>query len=151
MPEVFLAASPLVASAYGQRRVGLRPTPKIPAAREKNLWYPGYCTPNNLPNEPDCLYPLESWGIWISGNSCLWNAESITFLLTESRILGCGIQNTTQGTVIPLTIGIWNLSSTDKEAGIQYWNLESVLDCFTWGKNHYAIKPDNMQLYNSVL
>jgi len=24
-----------------RRRVGLRPTPKIPAAREKNLWYPG--------------------------------------------------------------------------------------------------------------
>jgi len=38
---VFLAASPLVASAYGRRCVGLRPTPKIPAAREKNLWYPG--------------------------------------------------------------------------------------------------------------
>ena len=36
--SVFLAAS-----AYGRRRVGLRPTPKIPAAREKNLWYPGYC------------------------------------------------------------------------------------------------------------
>ena len=29
-------------SAYGRRRVGLRPTPKLPAAREKNLWYPGY-------------------------------------------------------------------------------------------------------------
>ena len=30
------------AVSYGRRRVGLRPTPKIPAAREKNLWYPGY-------------------------------------------------------------------------------------------------------------
>ena len=30
MPETFL-----VASAYGRRCVGLRPTPKIPAAREK--------------------------------------------------------------------------------------------------------------------
>ena len=30
----------VVASAYGRRRVGLRPTPKIPATREKNLWYP---------------------------------------------------------------------------------------------------------------
>ena len=29
------------ASAYGRRCVGLRPTPKIPAVREKNLWYPG--------------------------------------------------------------------------------------------------------------
>ena len=35
--SVFLAAS-----AYGRRCVGLPPTPKIPAAREKNLWYPGY-------------------------------------------------------------------------------------------------------------
>ena len=40
--KVFLATSLLVASAYGRRCVGLRPTPKIPAAREKNLWYPGY-------------------------------------------------------------------------------------------------------------
>ena len=24
------------------RGFGLRPTPKIPTAREKNLWYPGY-------------------------------------------------------------------------------------------------------------
>ena len=40
VPETFL---PLVASAYGRRCVGLRSTPKlIPAAREKNLWYPGY-------------------------------------------------------------------------------------------------------------
>ena len=37
VPEVFL-----VASAYGRRCVGLRPTLNIPAAREKNLWYPGY-------------------------------------------------------------------------------------------------------------
>ena len=42
VPEVFLAASPLVNSAYGRRCVGLQPTPKIPAAREKNLWHPGY-------------------------------------------------------------------------------------------------------------
>ena len=32
----------LGARDYGRRCVGLRPTPKIPAAREKNLWYPGY-------------------------------------------------------------------------------------------------------------
>ena len=31
----------LVTRAYGQRCVGLRPTPKIPAVRGKNLWYPG--------------------------------------------------------------------------------------------------------------
>ena len=30
------------ASAYGRGCVRLRPTPKIPAARKKNLWYPGY-------------------------------------------------------------------------------------------------------------
>ena len=32
VPETFLALFP----------VSVRPTPKIPAAREKNLWYPGY-------------------------------------------------------------------------------------------------------------
>ena len=52
MPEVFLAASPLVASAYVRRGVGLRPTPKIPAAREKNLWYPGYNLLDGL-SEPE--------------------------------------------------------------------------------------------------
>ena len=46
VPGTFLAgfpvfAPPLVASADGQRGV-FRPTPKIPAAREKDLWYPGY-------------------------------------------------------------------------------------------------------------
>ena len=41
VPEVFLMASPLMNSAYSRRCVGLQPTPKIPAAREKNLWYPG--------------------------------------------------------------------------------------------------------------
>ena len=48
VPETFLARLPvlsslfLAASAYGRRCVGLRPTPKIPAAREKNLCSPGY-------------------------------------------------------------------------------------------------------------
>ena len=47
VPETFLARFPvsvksfLAASAYGRRCVGLRPTPKISSAREKNLWYPG--------------------------------------------------------------------------------------------------------------
>ena len=53
MPETFLALFPVsvksLASAYGRRRVGLRPTPKIPAAREKNLWYPGYGRPFSPP------------------------------------------------------------------------------------------------------
>ena len=48
VPEVFLVALLLVASAYGQRCVGLRPTPKIPTARKKNLWYPGYVPPNGV-------------------------------------------------------------------------------------------------------
>ena len=34
-PEVSLAASQLVAPAYGRRCVGLRPTPKIPAHARK--------------------------------------------------------------------------------------------------------------------
>ena len=33
--------APLRARGFS-RGLGLRPTPKIPAAREKNLWYPGY-------------------------------------------------------------------------------------------------------------
>ena len=48
--QVFIVASPLVASAYGRRCVGLRPTPKIPAVREKNLWYPGYDFGGHQPN-----------------------------------------------------------------------------------------------------
>ena len=46
VPENFLSAVSVrfVASAYGRRCVSLRPTPKGPAAREKNLWYPGYCS-----------------------------------------------------------------------------------------------------------
>ena len=44
VPETFQARLPLVASAYDRSCVGLRPTPKIPAAREKNLWYPEYRT-----------------------------------------------------------------------------------------------------------
>ena len=36
----FLPASPLVTSAYGRTCVGLRPAPKIPAAREKKLLVP---------------------------------------------------------------------------------------------------------------
>ena len=46
VPETFLSAVSVrfVASAYGRRCVSLRPTPKGPAAREENLWYPGYCS-----------------------------------------------------------------------------------------------------------
>ena len=48
--QVFLSparkASPLVNLAYGRRCVDLQPTPKIPAAREKNLWYLGYIASN---------------------------------------------------------------------------------------------------------
>ena len=40
--QVFIVTrAKLVASAYGGRCVGLRPTPKIPVAHEKKLWYPG--------------------------------------------------------------------------------------------------------------
>ena len=49
-----------MASAYGRRRVGLRPTPKIPAAREKNLWYPGYSElEDNQRNCSECKKLLE--------------------------------------------------------------------------------------------
>ena len=67
VPETFLArfpvsvtfgivtrASPLVASAYGRRCVGLQPTPEIPAAREKNLWYPGWSLWGTLSKNFQC-------------------------------------------------------------------------------------------------
>ena len=47
-------ASPLVASAYGRRCVGLQPTPEIPAAREKNLWYPGWSLWGTLSKNFQC-------------------------------------------------------------------------------------------------
>ena len=42
VPDALLARFPV----SGRRRVGLRPTPKLPAAREKNLWYLGYSDQN---------------------------------------------------------------------------------------------------------
>ena len=53
----FLAASPLVASACGSRCVGLRPAPKIPAAREKNHWYPGKRTNESVKEEVEYWNP----------------------------------------------------------------------------------------------
>ena len=42
--QVFIVTRAAPGFGLRRRRVGLRPTPKIPAAREKNLWYPGYFT-----------------------------------------------------------------------------------------------------------
>ena len=70
VPETFLARF-LVASAHC---VVLRPTPKIPTAREKNLWYPGYhsvavvCLLKHVFS--DCFYPHE--GVW--GTSRAWDS-----------------------------------------------------------------------------
>ena len=50
---------------------------------------------------------LKESGFWNQGNFCLWNPE----------FLGFEIGNTAQGSGIPLTIGIQNLSATDKD-----WN-----------------------------
>ena len=44
--------------------------------------------------------------------------------LVESGIVGFVIWNTALGVRIPLTIGIRNLSSTDKESAIQYLESE---------------------------
>ena len=71
-------------------------------------------------------------GFCNSGNFCLWNLES--------WVLEFGIHLKESG--IPLTIGIQNPSSTDKESGIQYLesgtagNPESKtgLDSLTWGE-----------------
>ena len=53
----------------------------------------------------------------------IWIPWSDNFLLVESGILGFGIQNTAQGILNLLTIGIQNPRTTDKESRIQY--LES--------------------------
>ena len=57
VPETFLARFRFLSSLYSDPLekfflatsaycVGLRPAPKIPAVREKSLWYPGYLNPN---------------------------------------------------------------------------------------------------------
>ena len=55
-----------------RRRVGLRPTPKIPAAREKNLWYPGYGRP---------FFPPESY---FSGGE-KWRPEMRVFASYDAK------------------------------------------------------------------
>ena len=47
----------LAASACGSRCVGLRPAPKIPAAREKNHWYPGKRTNESVKEEVEYRNP----------------------------------------------------------------------------------------------
>ena len=86
-------------------------------------------------------------GILNPGKVCSWNPESGKSLLVASRILEFGIRNTAQGIRSPtntpvLTIGIHNLSETDKDwnevPGIRNpraWNPESstILDSLAWG------------------
>ena len=48
---------------YGRRGVGLRPTPKIPAAREKKLWYPGYFN-SQLPRKTNKEHYGMFWYFW---------------------------------------------------------------------------------------
>ena len=45
--------------------VGLQPTPKIPAAREKNLWYPGYLGNYSKPNHSQILIKHQNYLILI--------------------------------------------------------------------------------------
>ena len=59
---------------------------------------------------PICFAPCK--GIWIPGSGKFFGK----LLLVESGILGFGIWNTAQGIRNPLTIGIQNSSSTDKES-----------------------------------
>ena len=50
--KFFLAASPLVSSAFGRTRVGLRPTKRSsPSHARKILWYPGYSGVLSLRNK----------------------------------------------------------------------------------------------------
>ena len=59
-------------------------------------------------------------------NSCFWNPKSGKFLLVELKYwaLDSEIQLKIPG--IPLTIGIRNPSSGDRESRIQNWNPESM-------------------------
>ena len=78
--QVFIVTPPLVASAYGRRRVGLRPTPKIPAAREKNLWYPGWHT-----IEKACFFKFFFRGV--SGGGVREKTSTLT--LTSIQYCNC--------------------------------------------------------------
>ena len=77
-PEVSLAASQLVAPAYGRRCVGLRPTPKIPAPSENNLWYPAYvflCFPMFL-----YVFPFFSYVFLVFQCYSMFSYVSLVFL-----------------------------------------------------------------------
>ena len=77
------------------------------------------------------IQEIVAWGIQIPGNFCLWNPQS-------QETFACGIRNPESSALrsvvqlkkskIPLTTGIQNTSSADKESGIQYpeFGIDSV-------------------------
>ena len=78
-------ASPFVASAYGRRCVGLQPTPEIPAAREKNLWYPGWSLWGTLSKNFQCKSCIKAKSLngvlaAISSTVCLFFLTFQTFI-----------------------------------------------------------------------
>ena len=58
VPEVF-------SRGFAARVFGLQPTPKIPAACEKNLWYPGYLGNYSKPNHSQILIKHQNYLILI--------------------------------------------------------------------------------------
>ena len=77
------------------------------------------------------IQEIVAWGIQIPGNFCLWNPQS-------QETFACGILNPESSALrsvvqlkkskIPLTTGIQNTISADKESGIQYpeFGIDSV-------------------------
>ena len=59
-------------------------------------------------------------------NSCFWNPKSGKFLLVELKYWALDSEIQLKILGIPLTIGIRNPSSGDKESRIQNWNPESM-------------------------
>ena len=103
------------------------------------LWNPE--SGKSLPSESG-IREIFACGIRNPRKFCLWNPESGKFYLVESGFLGFGIRITAQEIWNPVTIGIRNLSPTDKDwnqvPGIRNpraWNPESktVLDSLAWG------------------
>ena len=64
------------------------------------------------------IYILES------GKFFLVESGILEISLVETRILGFGIRNTAQGIRIPLSIGLRNQRSTDKNSRVQYLESE---------------------------
>lgn len=98
--------------------------------------------PVNLsPGETSCpVYGNPDSGIRKILISCLWNPESVNFLLAESGIQGFGkFGKQLNVSEIPLTIGIWNPVSgnRNKQRGIQNRRLYIRQNVFGRNDHNY--------------